>query len=128
MMSQPRTRRDAQLKMLEADKFQAIAVPEKPVNGAARRVDTDGHGFQSLIEFPRGFGLRREAKRHAAFECNRGPESGVAASLRHRTPRRWHAICRAFIFTLLSSSRILSAQEPFQFPTANHYCMNAAAS
>jgi murein DD-endopeptidase MepM/ murein hydrolase activator NlpD len=121
MMSQPRTRCDAQLKMLEADKFQAIAVPEKPVNGAARRVNTDEHGFQNLRKSPQVFGLRRKAKRHAAFECNRRPESGVVAALCHRTPGRWHAICRAFIFALLFSSRILFAQEPFQFPTANHY-------
>ena len=84
-------------------------------------MDTDEHGCQNWCKSPQGFELRREAKRHAAFECNRGPESGVAASLRHRTPRRWRAICRAYIFALLSSSRILSAQEPFQFPTANHY-------
>jgi len=84
-------------------------------------MDSDGHGFQSLIEFPRGFRLRREAKRHAAFECNRGPESGVAAALCHRTPRRWRVVCRAAIFGLLFFSKNLSAQEPFQFPTANHY-------
>jgi hypothetical protein len=33
-----------------------------------------------------GFGLRREAKRHAAFGCCRRSQSGVAAALCHRTP------------------------------------------
>jgi hypothetical protein len=36
------------------------------------------------------FGLRREAKRHAAFGCNRRTESGVAATLCHRSPN----LCR----------------------------------
>ena len=85
------------------------------------RTDTDGHGFQGMGEFPQGFGPRREAKRHAAFEYNRGPESGVAAALCHRAPRRRRVACRAVFFALLFSSQNLFAQSPFQFPTANHY-------
>jgi murein DD-endopeptidase MepM/ murein hydrolase activator NlpD len=83
-------------------------------------MDTDRHGFQNWCKSPRGFGLRREAKRHAAFECNRRSESRVVAALCHRTPRRWCAIHRAVIFALLFLSKNLPAQEPFQFPTANH--------
>jgi hypothetical protein len=37
------------------------------------------------------FGLRREAKRHAAFGCNRESESGVAAALCHRSPNLCHS-------------------------------------
>jgi hypothetical protein len=33
-----------------------------------------------------GYGLRREAKRHAAFERRHCSQSGVAAALCHRTP------------------------------------------
>jgi hypothetical protein len=35
---------------------------------------------------PTGYGLRREAKRHAALEALSVVESGVAATLCHRTP------------------------------------------
>jgi len=36
-------------------------------------------------------GLRREAKRHAAFGCNWTSESGVAAALCHRSPNLYHS-------------------------------------
>jgi hypothetical protein len=37
------------------------------------------------------FGLRREAKRHAAFGCNRKSESGFVAALCHRSPNLCHS-------------------------------------
>ncbi len=90
-------------------------------------MDPDKPGFQGRGESAQVHGLRREAKRHAAFGCNRGPESGVAATLCHRTPRRWRVVRHAVIFALLFSSQNLFAQEPFQFPTANHYLYERGA-
>ena len=102
-MSRLRIRCDAQTKMLKANKFQSIAAPEKPVNGAARRVDTDKHGFQGRGESPRGHGLRQPS---AAFR----PVSRLAKTLMFSTA----------VWSLFACAN-LSAQEPFQFPTANHF-------
>jgi murein DD-endopeptidase MepM/ murein hydrolase activator NlpD len=88
-------------------------------------MDTDKHGFQNWCKSPRGFGLRRVrvggTRRFSSvgFALAKAVPASFPAS--HRTPRRRCVVFRAVFVTLfLLSSPGLFAQEPFQFPTANH--------